>query len=420
MGAILGAPEEDDIVNLYLQIRQDRDFLHSYEKRQFIDTPLHLAAGQGRTQLALEIERLMPSFGRMLNRDGLTPVDLALQQGHRETVRAMVKLDPELVRVQGREGLTPLHHAAEMDDADLLKDFLVSCPESIEELTVREESAVHVAVKNGKLAAFRVLVDWLIKTDGTEILEWKDCNGNTALHVAASTNQPQVLRLLVKRTTVKEKNAAGWTALDIVKQLPAQANGTSARLILERGEAEATCIGHIFSSPIKLFIQGGIKTCEFLERGMTGDMRNALLVVAVLIATAAYQGVLSPPGGFNQGNNGNTNFTDNSTTTTTRSFDASGKTVMSKKDFEYFMSCNSGALAFSLGVIVLLIPLTWVTGFTPVILVCGSLVYLLLGYVAAMKVISSLDVNNLKEIAFFLLSMFRCGFVRENLRALHS
>ncbi|EYU23779.1 hypothetical protein MIMGU_mgv1a023821mg, partial [Erythranthe guttata] len=191
MGAILGAPEEDDIVNLYLQIRQDQDFLHAYEKRQFTDTPLHLAAGQGRTQLALEIERLMPSFGRMLNRDGLTPVDLALQQGHRETVRAMVKLDPELVRVQGREGITPLHYAAEMDDADLLKDFLVSCPDSIEELTVREESAVHVAVKNGKLGAFRVLVDWLIKTDGTEILDWKDCNGNTALHVAASTNQPQ-------------------------------------------------------------------------------------------------------------------------------------------------------------------------------------------------------------------------------------
>ncbi|KAL7111746.1 hypothetical protein ACP275_05G108800 [Erythranthe tilingii] len=142
---------------------------------------------------------------------------------------------------------------------------------------------------------------------------------------------------------------------------------------------------------------------------MPGELRNTFLVVTVLIATAAYQGVLSPPGGFNQGNNGNTIINTNVTnynTTTTSSFDASGKAVMSKKDFYSFMAYNSGALAFSLGAIVFLIPFAWVRGFIPAIPVCVSLVYLLSGYVTALNVISPLDVNKTKELQLFIILTF--------------
>ncbi|XP_012834232.1 PREDICTED: receptor-interacting serine/threonine-protein kinase 4-like [Erythranthe guttata] len=188
---ILSATEDEGIASLYSLIRGDPDFLQTFDRSQFADTPLHRAAGEGCTQLALEIQRLMPSFGRKLNPDGLTAVDLAMRRGHRQTVRALVKLSPELVGVQGREGITPLHYAAETDDAELLQEFLFRCPKSVEELTVREESAVHVAVKNRKLAAVRVLVTWLQKTGRINVLEWKDCNGDTVLHLATSTNQPE-------------------------------------------------------------------------------------------------------------------------------------------------------------------------------------------------------------------------------------
>ncbi|KAL7111748.1 hypothetical protein ACP275_05G109000 [Erythranthe tilingii] len=198
---------------------------------------------------------------------------------------------------------------------------------------------------------------------------------------------------------MRQKNSAGLTALDIVRQLPAHLNGT-ARSILETKENETTLFGSIFShNDKKSFFERVIEISKFREREMSGDTRNALLVVAVLIATAGYQGVLSPPGGFNQGNTIiNTNNVTNYNTTTTCSFDASGKSVMSKKDFEYFMKYNSGALAFSLGAIVFLIPLTWVIKYVmPVSLVCGSLVYLLVGYLTALKVISPLDVNKTKK-----------------------
>ncbi|GAA0173406.1 hypothetical protein LIER_27030 [Lithospermum erythrorhizon] len=38
----------------------------------------------------------------------------------------------------------------------------------------------------------------------------------------------------------------------------------------------------------------------YMDLGLSGDMRNALLVVAVLIATATYQSMLQQPGGYMQ------------------------------------------------------------------------------------------------------------------------
>lgn len=193
MEAFLYVPQYKRIDLLYSLIKQDPDILQAIDQKQFIDTPLHFAAGEGLTQLALEIQRLMPSFGKKLNADGYSPLHLALQRGHNETSKAMIRLNPELVSVQGREGMTPLHYAAEMDDGvDILVEFLVRCPESIEMLTVREETAVHVAVKSRKLACLKVLVGWLKMKGKEAVLGWQDFEGNSALHLAASTNQPKV------------------------------------------------------------------------------------------------------------------------------------------------------------------------------------------------------------------------------------
>lgn len=192
------ASQDEQIAYLYSLIREDPDFLQFFDRKQFSDTPLHSAAGQGRTWLALEIQMLMPSFGRKLNPDGFSPVDLALRQGHCETAMAMIKLNPDLVRVHGREGITLLHWATEMAvDVDILAGFLLSCPDSINELTNRGESAVHMAVKNGNVAAFVVLLGWLKRKGRKDVLGWRDWEGNTVLHLATSTNQSQVLSLSI-------------------------------------------------------------------------------------------------------------------------------------------------------------------------------------------------------------------------------
>ncbi|KAL2544235.1 Ankyrin repeat family protein [Forsythia ovata] len=133
--------QDPDIIALYKRIRTNPEYLEGQNDMPFAETPLHGAASEGRTHLALEIFRLKPSLGKKLNLDGLSPLDLALRNEHTSTVKRLVKYYPELIRVQGREGITPLHYVVETEDIDLLIEFLIVCPSSIKDLTVRDETA---------------------------------------------------------------------------------------------------------------------------------------------------------------------------------------------------------------------------------------------------------------------------------------
>ncbi|MCI96546.1 ankyrin repeat protein, partial [Trifolium medium] len=59
-------------------------------------------------------------------------------------VFSFMDMNKELVRVKGKGGLTPLHLASENGDVEFLAEFLTACPDSIEDLTVRGETALHI------------------------------------------------------------------------------------------------------------------------------------------------------------------------------------------------------------------------------------------------------------------------------------
>ena len=180
------AAQAGDINGLYNSI------LDHIDDTPFVDSPMHIAASAGHANFSIEIFSLKPSFGGKLNPDGLSPLHLALQNGHFETVRRVIKFDKELVRVKGRERLTLLHFAVETDNIDILAELLFVCPESILDLTVRDETAVHIAVKNMKLSALEVMLGFLGRTSNKWLLKSKDEIGNTVLHTAVATSQPQV------------------------------------------------------------------------------------------------------------------------------------------------------------------------------------------------------------------------------------
>jgi len=55
-------------------------------------------------------------------------------------------MDKELVRAKRRGGLTLLHLASQSGDINLLTKFLKACPDSVNDLTARGETALHFAV----------------------------------------------------------------------------------------------------------------------------------------------------------------------------------------------------------------------------------------------------------------------------------
>ncbi|KAK8672239.1 hypothetical protein V6N13_110612 [Hibiscus sabdariffa] len=194
-----GAAQAGNIDELYAIIGEDAHVLESIDKIPFFDAPLHVASAAGHTDFAIEVMKLKPSLAFKLNPGGFSPIHSALQNRQKDTVLDLLGIDKELVCVKGREGKTLLHYiVGESVDVGLIITFLLCCPECIQDVTNRNESALHIAAQNNLLEVFQLLVGWLRRTnnkDGklweNEVLNWKNKEGDTVLHIAASKNQPQ-------------------------------------------------------------------------------------------------------------------------------------------------------------------------------------------------------------------------------------
>ncbi|XP_061352806.1 ankyrin repeat-containing protein BDA1-like [Gastrolobium bilobum] len=292
-----------DINSLYTLIQENPRVLEHFDDVPFVDTPLHFAASAGHLPFAAEIMRLKPSFARKLNQEGFSPIHLALQHGQYRMVLSFVKMDKNLVRVKGKEGITPLHFVTQIGETDLLGEFLNACPDSIEDVTVRGETALHIAGKHKQNEAVEKLVLWLTqkKQKGAAALEnkmlnWGDEAGNTILHISAYINDLRGLQLLIhSKIDLNAKNLEMCTAIDI-------AATEEIKSILK----PSPHLHKLLRLPSEFLPYQNIRKVR-QRMDISEDIRNALLVVVTVVATATYQAALSPPGGLYQANKGTNN-----------------------------------------------------------------------------------------------------------------
>ena len=203
IGRLNEVARRGNIDDFYALILEDVKLLEDIDELPFVDTPLHVAASADaedpeHIKFAMEMMRLKPSFARKPNPNGYSAIHLALQKGHTQMVHRLLQVDGDLVLVKGKEGRTPLHEvaaaAATEKQLDLLFKFLSDCPNSIEDETIQNQTALHIALENNNLHAFKRLVRWLRKNkreNAREILNRQDEEGNTVLHVAVSKNQTE-------------------------------------------------------------------------------------------------------------------------------------------------------------------------------------------------------------------------------------
>ncbi|XVF31030.1 hypothetical protein REPUB_Repub16aG0110300 [Reevesia pubescens] len=290
------AAQSGNIDVLYALIQDNAEVFMRIDQMQFVDTPLHIAAAAGHTDFSMEIMNLNPSFAKKLNQSGFSPIHRALQNEQTETVVDLLSIDKDLVRVKGREGYTPLHYVAREGNVYLLSHFLDHCPNCLLDVTNRKESALHIAVQNNTLEAFKAILQRIQETlesnqfPKRKFLNLQDKDGNTALHLAASNNQTQMIQLLIERKEVDRNkiNQNGLTALDVLqRQTPV--DGLESVKILSRSPSTFSKVSRI---------EERLSDCI---KEMKPETINALLVVLALVLAMTYQAILSPPGGVLQG-----------------------------------------------------------------------------------------------------------------------
>ncbi|WVY97626.1 hypothetical protein V8G54_029777 [Vigna mungo] len=207
-------------------------------------------------------------------------------------------VDHQLCHIHGREGTLPLR-------INVMKALFSAASLTVQSKTTKGETPSYCfAVGTAKgLKMERV------------VLNDKDNQTNTVLHLAVSRKQYQIVdMLLVKDDVAKEVMVCEASDLEIYKSL-VKTGAKSGKEI--ENENEAGRIGQ----PLEVEIVHGVhvpprnctdeesnvpKTTEEFEellftykpnRDSINDVRNILLTVAALMITATYQAVLSLPGG---------------------------------------------------------------------------------------------------------------------------
>lgn len=168
----------------------------------------------------------------------------------------------------------------------------------------------------------------------------------------------QVLRLLVKNVNnINDKNSQDMTALDIAMSLPAEMNIVIKKYLRSAGASRASSLHRNvtladFMGSQERIVEKIVRCDVYMRKGQAREMCNALLVVAILIATTTYQAVLSPPRGLKQAEiTTNTTMTGGNTTSKSPSSDRPGTVALSLETFNPFLYLNTTAFIGSVGLI---------------------------------------------------------------------
>ncbi|KAG8480409.1 hypothetical protein CXB51_025065 [Gossypium anomalum] len=297
------AARTGNVNELYTVIQRNGNVLRHFDEVEFIETPLHIAAEEGCIEFAMEMMNLKPSFARKLNHQGLSPLHIAVRKGHKEMALRFLEIDKHLVRVRGKKGKTPLHYLCKVgNQLGLLDTFLEASPDCLQDVTIKNRTALHIAIQNNRLDVLQLLIPTLKRKDYYwEVVNRKDKDGNTALHIAAIHNQPKMLKILLNCKADKHAtNQFGLTALGIAQQHNNRENiailkGCFIPVISNfKRTLEEQVVKYVTKASLLIF-----QNVDYIS----ADDRNALLVILGLLLTATYQATLSPPGGVWQGEN---------------------------------------------------------------------------------------------------------------------
>ncbi|KAK6248920.1 hypothetical protein QUC31_020485 [Theobroma cacao] len=361
------AAEEGSVTTFLELIQQDRLLLDRVLVNYTTETPLHVAAMLGHTDFVKEIIHRKPEFTRELDSRGSSALHLASAKGYVEIVKALLFVNPDICLARDIEERNPLHLAAMKGQVDVLKELIHARPHAAQVTVAWGQSILHLCVKYGQFECLKLLIEVM---DDNEIVSAKDDYGMTILHLAVAYKQIETVKFLLFNTSVEVNalNANGFTAMDVLAQSnrglkdfdiaeslrdagalrAAEISYTGPRIGGLRTKATPPIAQIPVTPPSQEYVQKATNNEDWLTR-----KRDALMVVASLNATMAFQAALTPPGGLWQDDLTGTSQGNNDTQP-----HEAGTSIIADKNQSYYsqyLSYNTTSFIASLSIILLLI-----------------------------------------------------------------
>ncbi|KAH6782943.1 hypothetical protein C2S52_007902 [Perilla frutescens var. hirtella] len=297
------AATQGSITSLQRLLNDDPWILDRAVVNSFNETPLHVAAMLGHVDFVKEIIRIKPQLVNELNLQQSSPLHLASAKGHVHVVRALLSVNEGACLARDRNTLTPLHLAASKGRVEAMKLLLQTQPDAARLTVYGGENILHLCVKRYQLEALKLLVEAV--GEHSEFINSKDVDGNTVLHLAVADKQVETTKFLVSvgGMEVNAVNNDGMTAVDVLIRSRRDVRDSEIDESLKQaGELGSNMETNNNNNNRPLINRrnqnknswGGLmkQHSNWLEQ-----KKSALMIVAILIATMAFQVGVNPPSG---------------------------------------------------------------------------------------------------------------------------
>ncbi|KAK6142623.1 hypothetical protein DH2020_022971 [Rehmannia glutinosa] len=236
-----------------------------------------------------------PSSFQLRSGKGKNPLHAAVCMGYTEGVNFLLDKHCEFAYQKDKHGFYPIHSASSKGLVDIIKLMLQQRPDIRELLTAHGQNMLHAAARSGKYKA----VEYMLKMPELEkLINEKDEDGHTPLHLATIFGHPKLVGILVRdeRVNLKLVNNNRQTALDIAEE--------QMEMGFTSFQKRLTCMAlRVVGAPRahkpKTFRSITVKHEDQPDTERRRDKINVILLVATIIATVTYTSGLTIPGGYN-------------------------------------------------------------------------------------------------------------------------
>ncbi|KAG6739610.1 hypothetical protein POTOM_057212 [Populus tomentosa] len=314
----------------------NEDLEVSYHKNKEDKSPLYLAVESCDEEMLDSFIEAMPegnlekpAVGKpdiMLPEDikGGNLLHLAASMGFLSGARLLVSRCPVAASQRNEEGNLPIHVACQKGHLEVVRELLTYWLDPMDFLNEKGHNILHVAAGSGQMK----IVDEILRNRDLEaLINEKDYDGNTPLHLAAMYGCPEIVRALVSDERVDKRivnnenlkpsgvvakllqggrfeapNSDGMinTVFAQKKLIDTKHNDDAARGTVWNKSQEAAV--RKMREVLRVLVEAGDKTGFDINLNfdLTTEERNRgvgnLLVVAVLVAGVSFAGAITVPG----------------------------------------------------------------------------------------------------------------------------